>query len=233
MLLKRGMEGPDVQNLELALQGLGFTGFDADGIFDAKTENVVKYIQKSHKLDDDGKVGPLTLELIDNLYQPEVKNFAPKETVVVTPDAVGDFPKGTEELKEVHPILVRKVLQMISLAKEEGYNLTTVQGLRTFKQQNDLFAKRPRVTKARGGQSYHNYGVAVDVAFIVNGEISWNDRLYRNVGRWASRVGLEWGGNWKFVDMPHVQLTNLPATGRLLAVYNRSGITGVWKTFIN
>lgn len=233
MILKLGMEGPDVLNLEVVLQALGFQGFEVDGVFDKKTENVIKYIQKSYKLDVDGKAGPNTLDLIDALYQPLVKNFAPKPTPVVEVDSkTGQYPTGLEELEHVHPILARKVSQIIDMARGEGYNVTTVQGLRTFKEQDALFRKRPRVTKARGGQSYHNYGVAVDLAFIVDGKLSWDERLYKNIGRWASRAGLEWGGNWKFVDKPHVQLAMLPATGRLLEEYNKSGVKGVWSKFI-
>lgn len=243
MLLQIGMSGPDVQNLQLILQGLGFKGFEATGKYDEKTSNVIKYIQKSHidKLADkliDGRAGTNTLNLIDELYQPEIKNFAPKETPIVQPLPSGEFPKGDEELATVHPILAKRVMQVIDLAFEEKDSLTTVQGRRTFAEQDALFKKRPRVTKARGGQSYHNYGVAVDIAFIVNGKIDWTDSLYRDVGRWAARVGLEWGGNWRFVDMPHLQLNNMPATGTLLAEYNRAGggdagVKAVWKKFVS
>jgi len=239
MLLKRGMESPDVLNLELVLQGLNLFGeIEPNGIFDEKTENVVKYIQKAHNLVADGIVGTKTLDLLDRLYQPLVANFAPKETPVVTKQTDGTYPTGLEELASVEPHLSAKVLMIIDFAKQEGYNLTTVQGLRTFAQQDKLYAQRPRVTKARGGQSYHNYGVAVDLAFIVDGKISWNDKLYRNVGRWASRAGLEWGGNWHFVDYPHVQLANMPAIGKLLPVYTmagggENGIKAVWNKFVH
>lgn len=243
MILKLGMESPDVLNLELVLQGLGFDGFQVDGVFDQKTENVIKYIQKTHlsvigkKLTVDGIVGDDTFAVLDALYEPLVANFAPKPTPTVEPLADGTFPKGDEELTEVHPILARKVLQVIALAAQEGYTLTVVQGLRTFPEQHKLYLQRPRVTKADAGQSYHNYGVAVDLAFVVNGQISWDDKLYKNIGRWASQIGLTWGGTWKFVDNPHVQLLNMPATGRLLEAYNRNGggLPGVhfaWTQFV-
>lgn len=235
MILRKGMSGPDVLNLEQVLNALGFMGFTVDGEFDQGTENVVKYLQTQGKLKSDGIVGPKTLDYLDGLYQPFVANFAQKPTITVTPDPItGVFPKGDEELTSVHPVLACKTLQIINLASQEGYNVTTVQGLRSFPEQHALFLKRPRVTKADAGQSYHNYGVADDLAFVVNGQVSWDDRLYKNLGRWASRVGLEWGGNWHFVDKPHVQLANMPAIAKLRPLYDAGGVKNVWlKLFVS
>ena len=240
MILKRGIESPEVVNLELVLQGMGFEGFDVNGIFDEKTENIIKYIQKANGFvgkDVDGIVGPRTFELLDRLYEPTKANFAPAPVIELPSPAVA-IAKDNEELLRVHPILANKVLAVLDLALAEGYRLTVVQGLRTFAEQDKLFAKRPRVTKARGGQSYHNYGVAVDLAFVKNDKVVWEpESLYKNIGRWASQVGLTWGGHWKFVDYPHLQLLNMPAVGKLLVAYNRAGgrdagVKEVWRTFV-
>lgn len=104
---------------------------------------------------------------------------------------------------------------MIALAASDGFTLLVTQGFRSIEQQNRLYEIGRRgipgerkVTNARGGQSNHNRGAAVDFAFVVNGEISWDARLYRHIGRWAAKVGLKWGGNWKsFKDLPHVELS--------------------------
>jgi peptidoglycan L-alanyl-D-glutamate endopeptidase CwlK len=45
--------------------------------------------------------------------------------------------------------------------------------LRTFKEQDELYAQgrtKPGkvVTDARGGQSYHNYGLAIDIVFLID-----------------------------------------------------------------
>lgn len=227
-------------NLELVLQGLGFKGFEVNGEFDQGTENIIKYIQRSQGFtgkDIDGVVGPKTFDLLDRLYEPFVANFAPKQEIVL-PSPAAVIAQDDQELLKVHPILTRKILQVLELALQEGYRLTVVQGLRTFAEQDKLFAKRPRVTKARGGQSYHNYGVAVDVAFVKGGKVVWEpESLYKNIGRWASQIGLTWGGHWKFVDYPHLQLLDMPAIGKLLGAYTRhgrgeAGVAGVWKEFV-
>ncbi len=54
------------------------------------------------------------------------------------------------------------------------------QGLRTFQEQDDLYAigrTKPgkKVTNAKGGQSVHNYGFAVDIVLIIDGKTaSWD-----------------------------------------------------------
>jgi len=81
-----------------------------------------------------------------------------------------------------------------------------------------LFAKRPKVTNARGGQSNHNFGIAWDVGIFENGkyyagDTQKEDKAYVELGGFikANVPGLEWGGDWKgFVDKPHYQL----ATGK-------------------
>ena len=110
-----------------------------------------------------------------------------------------------------------------ALINEANALLTThsqirvVQGLRTFAEQDALFAKRPRVTKAKGGQSLHNYGVAVDFCLIIDGkEVSWDlkkDWDGDKIADWMEvvsvfrKAGWEWGGTWKFTDNPHFQKT--------------------------
>lgn len=131
---------------------------------------------------------------------------------------------------------------MIALAKAEGYELRVSQGLRTWGEQDKLYAQgrtRPgkKVTNARGGQSYHNYGLAFDLVFVVNGKISWDEKLYRNIGRWAKEVGLDWGGNWRFRDLPHCQLPGMTSIKALRETYNQhgggeKGIRAVWEKFV-
>lgn len=100
--------------------------------------------------------------------------------------------------------------------------------LRTFAEQDKLFAQGRTapgkiVTRAKGGQSYHNYGLAIDIALLVdtdrNGTFetaSWDTRSdFDQDGRadWMEvvdifkRYGWEWGGDWRFIDKPHFQKT--------------------------
>jgi hypothetical protein len=136
---------------------------------------------------------------------------------------------NAERLAKVLPSLAEKCRIVIRFAADDGFVLLVSQGLRTFKEQDALFAKRPRVTKARGGQSMHNYGLAVDFAFVVNGTISWDEKLYRRIGGWAKEAGLEWGGNWKFTDLPHVQISNGYDWRDCLAIAQKGGLNELWN----
>jgi peptidoglycan L-alanyl-D-glutamate endopeptidase CwlK len=117
-------------------------------------------------------------------------------------------------LSAVAAPLAEKCRLLIRLAAEENFTLMVTQGFRSVAEQNRLYDIGRRgihgekiVTNARGGESNHNFGRAVDFAFVVQGKISWNEKLYPNLGRWARAAGLKWGGDWKkFKDLPHVEL---------------------------
>ena len=101
--------------------------------------------------------------------------------------------------------------------------------LRTFAEQDALYAQgrtKPGavVTRAKGGQSWHNYGLSVDIVMLHdkdgNGTFetaSWDNKIDFDgdgVADWLEAVyvfelyGWEWGGSWRtFRDTPHFQKT--------------------------
>lgn len=95
--------------------------------------------------------------------------------------------------------------------------------LRTFQEQQALYEQGrtkpgPIVTNAKPGSSFHNYGLAIDFALIIDGvTASWNDLKDFDgdrVADWMEVVkifkehGWEWGGDWKtIIDKPHLQKT--------------------------
>lgn len=115
--------------------------------------------------------------------------------------------------------------------------------LRTIAEQDALYAQgRTKlydangnrlgvVTKAKGGQSIHNYGLALDIVLIKDGKTaSWEDNIdFDKDGKadWMEVVnilkanGWEWGGDWKsFKDKPHFQKTFGYTWQQLLGKYN-------------
>lgn len=91
--------------------------------------------------------------------------------------------------------------------------------LRTFKEQDDLYAQGRttpggKVTNAKGGYSFHNYGLALDIVIIDGTSASWDVKKdfdgdgkadWMEVVAIFKKYGWEWGGDWKFVDAPHFQ----------------------------
>ncbi len=97
-------------------------------------------------------------------------------------------------------------------ARGNGITIEIINGLRTFQEQDALYARgrtRPGliVTNARAGQSVHNYGLAFDVGVFEGNRYLGDSPKYKAVGALGLELGLEWGGDWKtFVDQPHFQL---------------------------
>jgi peptidoglycan L-alanyl-D-glutamate endopeptidase CwlK len=115
---------------------------------------------------------------------------------------------------------------------EAGINVKIISGSRTYQEQAALYAKGrtapgPKVTNARPGYSWHNFGVAWDfVVFDAKGEPMWESPLMERCGLIAESLGLEWGGGWKsFRDIPHVQIK----TGCSLAEARQRVKDGKWN----
>lgn len=133
----------------------------------------------------------------------------------------------------LHPKLRQEVTDLINLANSKltsHSHVRIVQGLRTFAEQDALYKQRPKVTNAKGGQSLHNYGVAIDFCLIIDDkEVSWDlkrDWDGDKIADWMEVVsvfrnaGWEWGGTWKFTDNPHFQKTFGNTWQQLLVKYN-------------
>jgi len=127
-----------------------------------------------------------------------------------------------ERIELLHPALREEAKQIYAEICERLTGRATCRfshTLRTFAEQDALYNQKPKVTKAKGGQSYHNYGLAVDIVLLLNDgkTASWDtvtDFDGDGLADWQEVVyvfglyGWEWGGNWKtFVDKPHFQKT--------------------------
>jgi peptidoglycan L-alanyl-D-glutamate endopeptidase CwlK len=120
--------------------------------------------------------------------------------------------KSATRLKGLHPVVMAAATALIERCYARGVHIIITQGLRTIAEQDALYAQGrskpgPIVTNARGGYSYHNYGLAVDFALMLpNGtSVSWDMKRDGNDNRtadWqeviqeAKKLGFEWGGDW-------------------------------------
>jgi len=86
---------------------------------------------------------------------------------------------------------------------------------RSFAEQDAIYAQgRTKageiVSNAKGGQSNHNFGVAVDLfQYSKDGSeaIFESDANFGKIVKTMKKYGMEWGGDWQgFKDTPHFQL---------------------------
>ena len=103
--------------------------------------------------------------------------------------------------KKLYPTVREKYYRLWEIMNAKGMKIKLVQTLRTFEQQRNLSSK---VTNAGEGQSYHNYGLAFDVCFIIYG---YNPpaHYWKILGEEGEKLGLIWGGRWKMRDCPHFE----------------------------
>jgi len=92
---------------------------------------------------------------------------------------------------------------------------------RSGEEQNQLFAKVPKVTNAKAGQSPHNFNpsFAFDIGFIgLDGKMDWHNDLFKNFNAIIQQMsgvvvwGYDWNGNnivdKNDFDRPHFELKN-------------------------
>lgn len=118
-------------------------------------------------------------------------------------------------LDGLHPIVRQATEELIKRCKARGIDILITQAYRSKEEQDALYAQgrtKPGkiVTNAKGGESYHNYGLAIDFCLLENGKAVWevNDKWMAVVAE-AKKLGFAWGGDFKgsFKDYPHLEMT--------------------------
>jgi hypothetical protein len=140
----------------------------------------------------------------------------------------------------LHSVLADRVRELFAKLAAEGHVFIVTQGLRSCEEQDALYAKGRTapgaiVTKAQGGHSQHNFGLAVDVAPEEGNVIDWNlaHPAWRRMLALAPSCKLAEGSAWRtFPDNPHLYPEELPATCELMREqYAHGGVAAVWSWF--
>lgn len=146
-----------------------------------------------------------------------------------------------QRLAKVHPALASRANSMIQMLAGSGIPILITQSLRTWEEQDALYAKGRTVapigdkfivTNAKGGQSYHNFGLAVDIVILdAIGKADWDTAHpgWAAAAQAGKSVGLEWGGDWKkFKDLPHFQFTGDLDLPTCRTLYTKGGLPAIW-----
>lgn len=153
--------------------------------------------------------GPRSQAALDALIHP-----APVQTPVPVETAAGEAVDSRSEaaIATLLPVVQPLARQLIRNLLAAGITAKIISGSRTYAEQNAIYEQGrskpgPIVTNARGGQSWHNFAVAVDIGIFENGKYLDDSPLYDKAGAIGQALGFEWGGAWKgnLVDAPHFQ----------------------------
>lgn len=122
----------------------------------------------------------------------------------------------------LYPEFVRRIRQADDMLSASGYRFGIAQALRTWDEQDRLFLQgrdplghivdlKKVVTHARGGESYHNFGLAIDGFFTdVQGNAIWEENYlgYGKMVEVCESLGLTCGARWHGDkrDPDHVQI---------------------------
>lgn len=140
-----------------------------------------------------------------------------------------------DRLKLLHPKLRDEAFEIYEEILKAGVNIRVIYTLRTFAEQDALYAQgrtKPGkiITKAKGGLSMHNYGLAIDFAILKDGkQVLWDLKVdldkdgksdWMEVVTIFKQYGWTWGGDWKFFDAPHFEKSFGYSVRQLLNLYN-------------
>lgn len=187
----------NIKAVQIKLNSLGYNAGNPDGRFSKKTINALKKFQKDNLLDPEGIVNPRTRQ---KLFNPHLKNDL-------------EYQPTSNSINSLNPYVAELAGKFLVLAKTNNLDVRILAAFRSWNEQDKSYARgrtKPGkiITNARGGGSFHNWGLAFDAAPFENGAPSKNLSKYKKMGKIAVQVGLEWGGNFKdIVDLYHLQYT--------------------------
>jgi peptidoglycan hydrolase-like protein with peptidoglycan-binding domain len=233
--LKRGERSPRVRVLQDLLGRAGHR-LGIDGDFGDSTDRAVRAYQRSRGLEVDGIVGKKTAAALSTNAPAIARDESPPEEA--SEERRSFDPGGRLANSKMNPAVVSLTERVCLELQRRGYHPYVVSGFRSFAEQDALYEQgrtKPgqKVTWVKGGGSWHNYGLAVDIAFWNSGGTgpSWaSHHPWHLIGEVGLAQGFtRWGGD--FGDRPHLE--HHPAWGSstrgLAAVYQEEGLPAVWK----
>lgn len=119
---------------------------------------------------------------------------------------------NSRAIEDLTPAMQAKCSAFIQKCREAGIDVIITSTYRDAESQDALYAQGrtkpgPKVTNARGGESYHNYRIAFDFCPVVNGKCQWSDtKAFTKCGEIAESLGMTWAGRWAtFKELAHCQ----------------------------
>lgn len=123
-----------------------------------------------------------------------------------------------DRISLLHPAIINSAtLAYAQAVKETDANVhpIIIQTFRSFEESDKIYQEGRTtpgkiVSWAKAGQSYHNYGLALDFALMIDKKLVWDEKNpnWLTVVECFKDHGFEWGGDWhNKKDYPHLQKT--------------------------
>ena len=257
--LRIGSRGSAVELLQNVLNALRFDSGVVDGAFGQLTDSAVRRFQSGAGLTVDGLVGRQTWtalrdDMID-LRNQAIRENKPPEVIDqyttllndIRSALAGELGLGAMDPGEIlsspniNPEFASVISSVLHELAAQGYKPKVVSGFRSFEEQNYLYSLgRTRsgsiVTNAEAGESWHNYGLAVDIALQGADAYPNNSPFWDAMGAIAHRyadngVALVWGGDWNSPDRPHLEIhpgRTASQAATMIDTYHDGGLNAVW-----
>lgn len=140
-------------------------------------------------------------------------------------------PLTLKRIDTLHPVLraeAHKIYDEICQAVSGSVVVRFSWTFRSFEEQDKIYQQGRTtpgsiVSNAKAGESFHNYGLAIDIVLLVDKDVngtfetaSWSTKAdfdkdgqsdWSEVVEVFKKYGWEWGGDWRRRDDPHFQKT--------------------------
>lgn len=187
----------NVKAVQKLLNSRGYPPLKLDGWYGPLTKNTVRKFQTDN--------GLYPSEIVDPRTRQKLFNPHPKDNFESRP--------SSNELSSLSPHVASLAQKFLKLTQTNHLDVQIYTAFRSWEEEDRLYAQGrwapgQIVTNARGGDSYHNWGLAFDAAPYVKGKISNDTSAFKRMGALGEQVGLQWGGTFRsLVDYPHFQYT--------------------------
>lgn len=144
-----------------------------------------------------------------------------------------DFKVANRDVVKLYPDIRTRLARVMTDMKDHFKPIFIVEGYRSFERQNYLYAQgrtfkdTKKVTNSMPGDSLHNYGLAIDVAFKDTNPFA-ETHPWEDLKRIVKAHGFTSGADFQFVDRPHIQLTYGLTLKEIKGRYSRGGLESVW-----
>lgn len=127
------------------------------------------------------------------------------------------------------PAIARRAEKAMKAARDDGFPIEFFETWRSPYRQSQLYAQGRTapgavITKADAWQSWHQYGVAFDIAAKINGQWSWNFN-FLNVIKFFTAEGFD---NLNPFEQVHFQITGGMTTKEAEKIAKALGLPAVW-----